>query len=72
MGWLLTSANLGDSRAILDTGVECVGLTGALESVVLPQGGRRWAARLGCCISPDAWWGVHLAGLLLLLLANLF
>ncbi len=29
VGWLVTAANLGDSRAIIDTGVESHHLTGA-------------------------------------------
>ena len=37
VGWLVTAANLGDSRAIIDTGVELHHLTGA-----------RHAARMGC------------------------
>jgi hypothetical protein len=52
IGWLLTVANLGDSRAVLDTGVgEAVMLT-VDHRVATHQGERRRVEAMGNTIAP--------------------
>ena len=52
IGWLLTVANLGDSRAVLDTGVGEAAMLTVDHRVATHQGERRRVEAMGNTIAP--------------------
>lgn len=56
VGWLVTVAGLGDSRAVLDTGVETINLS-ADHRVATHKAERRRVEAMGAIVAPLAMWG---------------
>lgn len=56
VGWLLTCVNLGDSRAILDTGAETIKLT-VDHRVASHKAERTRCEAMGAVVAPVAMWG---------------
>lgn len=56
VGWLVTSVNLGDSRAVLDTGTESIKLT-VDHRVATHKGERARCEAMGAIVAPAAMWG---------------
>ncbi len=61
VGWLVTCANVGDSRALLDTGTETLTMT-VDHRVATHKAERRRVEAMGATIAPIDFSGVPAAG----------